>query len=64
MKRIRFDDHGDAKKMMEKYGCSRSTLDNALRFIYNSEQSKRIREDALENFSGRIVTTKRKKNKV
>ena len=39
-------------KLAEKYGCRRETIYNALAFRTHSEQSERIRNDALELYGG------------
>lgn len=40
------------KKLLEKYGCSTTTLYNALGNRTHSEFADTIRQDALSNFGG------------
>lgn len=40
------------ERLMEKYGCSRVTLYQALRYCTHNERANAIRTDAIDNFGG------------
>lgn len=40
------------KKLIERYGCRKQTIYNALGFRSNSRQAENIRQDALNEFGG------------
>ena len=40
------------KKLVERYGCRKQTIYNALGFRSQSKQAERIRQDALNEFGG------------
>lgn len=39
-------------KLIERYGCRRETIYNALAYRTNGERPERIRQDALNEFGG------------
>lgn len=40
------------KKLVERYGCRKQTIYNALGFRSQSRQAENIRQDALNEFGG------------
>ena len=40
------------KKLIERYGCRKQTIYNALGFRSHSRQAENIRQDALNEFGG------------
>lgn len=40
------------KKLVERYGCRKQTIYNALGFRSQSRQAESIRQDALDEFGG------------
>lgn len=40
------------KKLVERYGCRKQTIYNALGFRSSSRQAESIRQDALNEFGG------------
>lgn len=40
------------KKLVERYGCRKQTIYNALGFRSQSKQAENIRQDALNEFGG------------
>lgn len=44
--------HEGCKKLVERYGCRRETIYNALAYRSQSKQAEDIRQDALNEFGG------------
>ncbi len=42
-------------ELAKKYGCMKSTVSHALNFKSNSIQAESIREDAINNYKGKLV---------
>lgn len=51
IKIIRVSQEG-RKKLIERYGCRRETVYNALAYRTHGEQPEAIRQDALNEFGG------------
>ncbi|MEG1574911.1 MAG: hypothetical protein RR293_08580 [Bacteroidales bacterium] len=44
------------KDLVAKYGCSADAVNKALRFSSYSDNAKKIRQDALEKYHGKLIT--------
>lgn len=47
---------GCIRKLAKSFGCTPGTASMALKFASNSEQANIIRDRALKEFGGRLVT--------